>query len=800
MKQLLLTILCAIIFPMYAYSDTTPQQIGVAAAVNGKTILYSSSIKPEKQPVGAVLKSGEKIFLNDRITTDPNGKLQIMLLDETIFTLGPNSDMVMDEFVYDPKTNAGKVTAKITKGIFRFVTGKVARKEPENMKVKLAVGTIGIRGTTVVGQTGPNGSTVILTGPGVNNNANENPGAIVITGNNENNPTLIDTPGYGSNINSGGGVSNPEDMTDRMTELNNSLNQNPNGQNNSSQNNTSENNNADNDESPSVNNNQQQDENNQQNSAEEQSGQQYQNTLTNIDHNENTQDNSNDLLNLTTEDNQQNQQNNEIQNMITPLTFGEFRNLASLAKATYNTYGAITNASNTKSYNLEINSILNFDTRQFDNLDFTVSKDDTNYIKASGIDIQLDNEQSAEEEVTKELTQNDFANNLTYYDTQDGNPFDGQDFSLLMALNESPNAIYPAIATLATFNTIDDDPVTGDFTSSGEAYRAPMNYIEFQNINLPVANYSVDGTILNTNAEDFNFSFTTDVNFADKTFQSIILTVSQNNATTVEAAYDGNGIDISKTEDLESAFIPHIIVNPEDPDWTRTDGEGSPYENGVIDLSFEFYDTGSYPTASLTASITNTNNNEDYLYGEYVLNIEPLDSQTPNMEGVMSLDDWNNFLNDMAAANVGGSYNTNTEFTTGVATNINGDLLLTSDKAEINFSERIFSEYFRVQINEGEYYGFKVYTEDTPNDPNFASFDLYNSGISQSQYALDTGTATSQVERNFDIEGSVFFTTEGMNEGYLPQADISMTITDPEEQIPTIDAAIVHESSLPFAD
>jgi hypothetical protein len=33
------------------------------------------------------------------------------------------------------------------KGIFRWVTGKVARKSPGQFRVKLPVGTIGIRGT-----------------------------------------------------------------------------------------------------------------------------------------------------------------------------------------------------------------------------------------------------------------------------------------------------------------------------------------------------------------------------------------------------------------------------------------------------------------------------------------------------------------------------------------------------------------------------------------------------------------------------------------------------------------------------
>ena len=73
--------------------------------------------------------------------------MQVLLLDETVFTIGANSDMVLDTFVYEPSTSADIISARLQKGVFRWVTGKVARKDPASMKVILPVGTIGIRGT-----------------------------------------------------------------------------------------------------------------------------------------------------------------------------------------------------------------------------------------------------------------------------------------------------------------------------------------------------------------------------------------------------------------------------------------------------------------------------------------------------------------------------------------------------------------------------------------------------------------------------------------------------------------------------
>ena len=64
---------------------------------------------------------------------------------KTVFTLGPNTELILDDFIYKPNPDSYDIAARITKGIFRYVTGKIARKKPQKMKVKVGnVGTIGI--------------------------------------------------------------------------------------------------------------------------------------------------------------------------------------------------------------------------------------------------------------------------------------------------------------------------------------------------------------------------------------------------------------------------------------------------------------------------------------------------------------------------------------------------------------------------------------------------------------------------------------------------------------------------------
>ncbi len=154
-------------------------RVGNAAAVRGAVLAF----QPARGSVGVVLGNGKPVYLNDVITTDKSGLLQIMLRDETIFTLGPDSSMTLDKFVYDPSTNVGELTANVAKGAFRFISGKIAKKQPSNMKVKLPVGTIGIEGTIVSGAIDKKTIRVVLEGPGRNNNAGEPHGQIWVENN-----------------------------------------------------------------------------------------------------------------------------------------------------------------------------------------------------------------------------------------------------------------------------------------------------------------------------------------------------------------------------------------------------------------------------------------------------------------------------------------------------------------------------------------------------------------------------------------------------------------------------------------
>ena len=104
------------------------------------------------------LKSGDDVFQGDVIVTKDKGSVGITFVDDTIFSLGENGRMVLDEMIYDPTEQTGKFGLNLVQGVFSFVSGNIAKTGVDSMTVTTPVASIGIRGTKVVGQAAQEGS------------------------------------------------------------------------------------------------------------------------------------------------------------------------------------------------------------------------------------------------------------------------------------------------------------------------------------------------------------------------------------------------------------------------------------------------------------------------------------------------------------------------------------------------------------------------------------------------------------------------------------------------------------------
>jgi hypothetical protein len=114
------------------------EKVGTAAAVNPATV--------GKPPSGGErqLTIGAEIIHKEQISTTAQGSLQVLFVDRTALSIGPNSEITIDEFVYDPNAKTGKMAISIGKGLLRFVGGQVSHTAGATITTPSA--TMGIRG------------------------------------------------------------------------------------------------------------------------------------------------------------------------------------------------------------------------------------------------------------------------------------------------------------------------------------------------------------------------------------------------------------------------------------------------------------------------------------------------------------------------------------------------------------------------------------------------------------------------------------------------------------------------------
>ena len=137
----------------------------VAAEPVGNTsaIIPSASQVPP-QGTRSDLKLRDPIIRNAELATADRGALEVTFLDGSKLTMGQNSRLTVDEYVYTGPGGAGKQSVRYTKGLFRFISGSIPK---DQVKIETPTVTIGIRGTifrTAIGE-GGEGAVSVEYGP-----------------------------------------------------------------------------------------------------------------------------------------------------------------------------------------------------------------------------------------------------------------------------------------------------------------------------------------------------------------------------------------------------------------------------------------------------------------------------------------------------------------------------------------------------------------------------------------------------------------------------------------------------------
>ena len=110
----------------------------------GEVTALTGSAKLSRQADNIDVAKGLKLLENDVLKTASRSKAQVVLNDDTVITIGPESEYLFERF---QESGDAEVMMQLKRGFFKTVTGKIGKIAPQRFKIKTKAATIGIRGT-----------------------------------------------------------------------------------------------------------------------------------------------------------------------------------------------------------------------------------------------------------------------------------------------------------------------------------------------------------------------------------------------------------------------------------------------------------------------------------------------------------------------------------------------------------------------------------------------------------------------------------------------------------------------------
>ena len=115
----------------------------------GRIKVASGSVSIVRRGELLQAKTGHVVFQADGLRTGADGRVGITLQDDTRISLGPNSEVRLDRFMYAPAEGQLGLVLKVLRGVAAYVSGRIAKLSPDSIRLETPEAIVGVRGTTL---------------------------------------------------------------------------------------------------------------------------------------------------------------------------------------------------------------------------------------------------------------------------------------------------------------------------------------------------------------------------------------------------------------------------------------------------------------------------------------------------------------------------------------------------------------------------------------------------------------------------------------------------------------------------
>jgi len=140
MKRLIFLICLLLVAALPSWAA---EEAGLIKNSKGTVIIERGDIK-------LAASAGMTLFEGDKVATGEDGLAGITLRDNTLFSVGPKSTLVINRFAFNPSTHAGVLDASVKRGVLSVISGKLAKNSPGAVKFHTPAAILGVRGTEFV--------------------------------------------------------------------------------------------------------------------------------------------------------------------------------------------------------------------------------------------------------------------------------------------------------------------------------------------------------------------------------------------------------------------------------------------------------------------------------------------------------------------------------------------------------------------------------------------------------------------------------------------------------------------------